>query len=75
MPSTAVVSFAGGAYLWDMKKFRLLLLLASCTSLLMTSCSVPPNAEEDPNADAAYKRAHRTEMYRKAQSSEPSIQQ
>ncbi|QNP51400.1 hypothetical protein H9L05_15375 [Hymenobacter qilianensis] len=34
-----------------------------------------PNAEEDPNADAAYKRAHRTEMYRKAQSSEPSIQQ
>ncbi|SMB98787.1 hypothetical protein SAMN00120144_1788 [Hymenobacter roseosalivarius DSM 11622] len=59
-----------------MKKFRLLLLFASCTSLFMTtSCSVPPSAEEDPNADAAYKRAHRTEMYRKAQSSEPSIQQ
>ncbi|MGY2132327.1 hypothetical protein ACW9KT_08870 [Hymenobacter sp. HD11105] len=58
-----------------MKKFRLLLLFASCASLFLTSCSVPPNAEEDPDADAAYKRAHRTEMYRKAQSSEPSIQQ
>ncbi|QIL75086.1 MULTISPECIES: hypothetical protein [Hymenobacter] len=59
-----------------MKKFRLLLLFAFCTSLLTTtSCSVPPNAEEDPNADAAYKRSHRAENYRKAQSSEPSIQQ
>ena len=57
-----------------MKKFRLLtLLFAAGTSLYLTSCTPPPDAEKDPNADAAYKRAHRPEGYRQAQSSEPSV--
>ena len=52
-----------------MKKLRLLFLLAFSTPLLLASCSQPPDAEKDPNADAAYKRSHRTEGYREAQRS------
>lgn len=61
--------FRVGAYLWAMKKLRLLFLLAFSTPLLLASCSQPPDAEKDPNADAAYKRSHRTEGYREAQRS------
>jgi hypothetical protein len=56
-----------GAYLWAMKKFRLLFLLTACTPLFLSSCSQAPDAEKDPDADAAYKRSHRTEGYREAQ--------
>ncbi|UYZ63886.1 hypothetical protein [Hymenobacter weizhouensis] len=52
-----------------MKNFRLLCLFAVCASLFMSSCSQAPDAEKDPNADAAYKREHRTEGYRDAQRS------
>ncbi|WP_167852056.1 hypothetical protein [Hymenobacter elongatus] len=52
-----------------MKKSRLLILFSACASLLLSSCSQAPDAEKDPNADAAYKRSHRTEMYREAQRS------
>lgn len=55
-----------------MKKSRLFLLFAASASFYLTSCSQAPDAEKDPNADAAYKRAHRTEMYREAQSSQPN---
>lgn len=37
--------------------------------LLTTACSKAPDAEKDPTADAAYKRAHKTEGYREAQRS------
>ena len=57
-----------------MKKLRLLpILFAAGASFYLTSCSQAPDAEKDPNADAAYKRAHRPEGYRAAQSSEPSV--
>ncbi len=52
-----------------MKKYRLLTLLAACASFYLTSCSQAPDAEKDPNADAAYKRSHRAEQYREAQRS------
>lgn len=61
--------FRGGAYLWPMKNFRLLFLLAAGASLILSSCSQAPDAEKDPNADAAYKRSHRPEGYREAQRS------
>ena len=53
-----------------MKLTRANLLLAAGTALLLTaSCSQAPDAEKDPNADAAYKRSHRPEGYREAQRS------
>lgn len=61
----------GGAYLWGMKKTCLLAIVA-WVAVLATSCTPPPNAEQDPNADAAYKRSHRPEGYREAQSSNPN---
>lgn len=62
--------FGGGAYLWAMKNFRLLFLFAAGASLFLSSCSQAPDAEKDPNADAAYKRSHRPEGYREAQRSD-----
>ncbi len=54
-----------------MKPTRAIVLLAASTALFLTaSCAQAPDAEKDPNADAAYKRANRTEMYRKAQASD-----
>jgi uncharacterized lipoprotein len=51
-----------------MKLTRANLFLAACAALFLTaSCSQAPDAEKDPNGDAAYKRAHRTEQYREAQ--------
>jgi len=57
-----------------MKSLRLysLLFAASAALLLTTACTPPPDAEKDPSADAAYKRAHRTEGYREAQKSNVS---
>jgi outer membrane biogenesis lipoprotein LolB len=53
-----------------MKLTRAHLLLAACAALFLTaSCSQAPDAEKDPSADAAYKRAHRAELYRDAQRS------
>ncbi|WP_185816893.1 hypothetical protein [Hymenobacter metallilatus] len=52
-----------------MKNICLLFLAALGTSLFLSSCSQAPDAEKDPNADAAYKRSHRTEGYREAQRS------
>ncbi|GAB3222587.1 hypothetical protein GCM10027346_00550 [Hymenobacter seoulensis] len=52
-----------------MKNLRLTFLFAACASLFLSSCSQAPDAEKDPNADAAYKRSHRTEQYREAQRS------
>ncbi|WP_159437446.1 hypothetical protein [Hymenobacter daecheongensis] len=52
-----------------MKKSRLLLLLAASASLFLSSCEQAPDAEKDPNADAAYKRNHRAAEYRAAQRS------
>lgn len=62
---------AGHAYLRGMKSLRSfsLLLAASAVLLLTAACSQEPDAEKDPQADAAYKRTHRTEMYREAQRS------
>ncbi|UYZ59938.1 MULTISPECIES: hypothetical protein [Cytophagales] len=54
-----------------MKKSCLLALFA-WVAVLATSCTPPPDAEKDPNADAAYKREHRPEGYREAQSSQPN---
>ncbi|QHJ06209.1 hypothetical protein [Hymenobacter busanensis] len=54
-----------------MKKICLLAMFA-WVSALATSCSPAPNAENDPNADAAYKRNHRPEGYREAQSTNPN---
>jgi len=46
------------------------LWLAAAAALFLTaSCSQAPDAEKEPSADAAYKRAHRAEMYREAQRS------
>ncbi|WP_165768296.1 hypothetical protein [Hymenobacter amundsenii] len=55
-----------------MKNLRLLVLFAAGASLFLSSCSQAPDPEKDPNADAAYKRAHRTEQYREAQRSNVS---
>ena len=52
-----------------MKKSRLLFLFAACASLFLASCEQAPDAEKDPSADAAYKRNHRSELYRDAQRS------
>lgn len=57
-----------------MKLTRVSLLLAACSALFLTmaACSQAPDAdtaEKDPNADAAYKRGHRAELYRDAQRS------
>ena len=61
------------AYLRGMKLTRTNLWLAAATAMLLTaSCAQAPNAaeaEQDPSADAAYKRAHRAEGYREAQRS------
>jgi hypothetical protein len=60
-------------YLRGMKLTRTNLWLAAATAMLLTaSCAQAPNAaeaEQDPSADAAYKRAHRAEGYREAQRS------
>ena len=57
-------------YLRGMKLNRTNLWMAAATALFLTaSCSQAPDAEKDPSADAAYKRAHRSEMYREAQRS------
>ncbi len=48
------------------------ILLAAGAALLLGACSQAPDAEKDPSADAAYKRAHRTEGYREAQKSNVS---
>lgn len=42
---------------------------AGAMLLLTTACAQAPDAEKDPNADAEYKRTHRTEGYREAQRS------
>ena len=42
---------------------------AGAVLLLASACSQAPDAEKDPSADAAYKRANRTEGYREAQRS------
>ncbi len=47
-----------------------LLLAASAALFLTAACTTAPDAEKDPSADAAYKRAHRTEGYREAQKSD-----
>ncbi|WP_157541265.1 hypothetical protein [Hymenobacter aerophilus] len=52
-----------------MKNLRLLVLLAAGASLILSSCTQAPDAKEDPNADAAYKRSHRPQEYREAQRS------
>ena len=53
-----------------MKATRINLWLAAGAALMLgTACSQAPDAEKDPNADATYKRDHRTEMYREAQRS------
>ena len=58
------------SYLRSMKLTRTNLWLAVATALFLTaSCSQAPDAEKDPSADAAYKRAHRAEGYREAQRS------
>jgi hypothetical protein len=59
------------AYLRGMKRLRTysLLLAASAAMFLTAACSVAPDAEKDPSADAAYKRDHRPEGYREAQRS------
>lgn len=44
-------------------------LAAGAVLLLTAACSKAPDAEKDPSADAAYKRAHKTEGYREAQRS------
>jgi hypothetical protein len=58
-------------YLRTMKRLRTysLLLAASAAMFLTAACSVAPDAEKDPSADAAYKRDHRPEGYREAQRS------
>lgn len=58
-------------YLRAMKSLRpfSLLLAVSAALFLTASCAQEPDAEKDPNANAAYKRTHRTEMYREAQRS------
>ena len=64
---------AAVGYLRGMKLTRTNLWLAAATAMLLTaSCAQAPNtaeAEQDPTADAAYKRAHRAEGYREAQRS------
>ncbi len=68
--ASLVVDLVPGGYLRIMKSTRAIILLAASAALfLVASCSQAPDAEKDPNADAAYKRNHRTEMYRKAQES------
>ena len=59
-----------GGYLRTMKLTRTNIWLAAAAAMFLTaSCSQAPDAEKDPTADAAYKRAHRAEMYREAQRS------
>ena len=69
----AVVRLAAVGYLRSMKLTRTNLWLAAAAAMLLTaSCSQAPDAaeaEKDPSADAAYKRAHRAEGYREAQRS------
>ena len=53
-----------------MKLTRMNLWLAAASALFLTAaCSQAPDAEKEPSADAAYKRAHRAEGYREAQRS------
>ena len=57
-------------YLRSMKLTRTNLWLAAAAAMFLTAaCSQAPDAEKDPSADAAYKRAHRAEGYREAQRS------
>ncbi|GAB3589387.1 hypothetical protein GCM10027345_43090 [Hymenobacter daeguensis] len=69
----AVARFAAAGYLRGMKLTRTNLWLAAAAAMLLTaSCAQAPDAaeaEKDPSADAAYKRAHRAEGYREAQRS------
>jgi len=70
--SEAFAGSPGGGYLRGMKSIRVNLVLAAVAALFLTAaCSVAPDAKEDPNADAAYKREHRSDGYREAQSSQP----
>jgi hypothetical protein len=65
-----VVHIAALGYLRSMKLTRTNLWLAAAAAMFLTaSCSQAPDAEKDPQADAAYKRAHRPEGYREAQRS------
>jgi hypothetical protein len=65
-----VVDLVGEGYLRSMKLIRTNLWLAAAAAMFLTaSCSQAPDAEKDPSADAAYKRAHRPEGYREAQRS------
>ncbi len=65
-----VVQLAAGGYLRSMKLLRTNLWLAAAAAMFLTaSCTQAPDAEQDPSADAAYKRAHRPEGYREAQRS------
>jgi hypothetical protein len=72
-PAAWVVRLAAVGYLRGMKLTRTNLWLAAATAMLLTaSCAQAPDAaeaEKDPSADAAYKRAHRAEGYREAQRS------
>ena len=67
------VRLATVGYLRGMKLTRTNLWLAAATAMLLTaSCAQAPDAadaEKDPSADAAYKRANRAEGYREAQRS------
>jgi hypothetical protein len=65
-----VVRLVAVGYLRGMKLTRTNLWLAVAAALFLTaSCAQPPDAEKDPSADAAYKRANRAEGYREAQRS------
>ena len=65
-----VVQLAARGYLCRMKLTRTNLWLAVAAAMFLTaSCSQAPDAEKDPSADAAYKRANRADGYREAQRS------
>jgi len=65
-----IADLAATGYLRVMNLNRTNLWLAAAAALFLTaSCSQAPDAEKEPSADAAYKRAHRAEMYREAQRS------
>ena len=71
--AVVVVRLAAGGYLRGMKLTRTNLWLAAAAAMLLTaSCAQAPDAaeaEQNPSADAVYKRAHRAEGYREAQRS------
>ena len=70
LPTPVVVELERSGYLRSMKLTRTNLWLAAAAAMFLTaSCSQAPDAEKDPSADAAFKRAHRAEGYREAQRS------